>query len=116
MASQVVRDVGEILRSKVNDPQLGFVTITRAEVSGDLRHVRLMWAVLGGDDEIDQSQAALVRASSYIRRELGLVLELRHTPELDFVIDHAYHDGRSVLNALRDLNVAKSDSLNDAGG
>ncbi len=116
VASQVARDVGEILRSKVNDPDLGFVTITRAEVSGDLRHVQLMWAVLGSDDEITKSQAALVRASSHIRRELGLVLGLRHTPDLEFVMDDAYHEGRAVLNTLRELNVGPPDSMSDTGG
>ena len=59
MAAQLTRDVGEILRSKVNDPDLGFITITRAYITADLRHARLMWAVLGGDDQISRSQAAL---------------------------------------------------------
>ena len=116
VASQICRDVGEILRLKVNDPDLGFVTITRADVSGDLRHVRLMWAALGSEDDIAKSQAALVRASGHIRRELGLVLELRHTPDLEFVMDSAYQDGTAVLSTIRELNVEPPDPLSDTGG
>lgn len=103
MAAQVTRDVGEILRSKVNDPDLGFVTVTRAYITADLRHARLMWAVLGGDDQISRSQAALARASNHIRRELGFVIGLRYTPALEFEMDAAYYDGSAVLNALSDL-------------
>ena len=102
VASQICRDVGEILRLKVNDP--------------DLRHVRLMWAALGSEDDIAKSQAALGRASSHIRRELGLVLELRHTPDLEFVMDSAYQDGTAVLSTIRELNVEPPDPLSDTGG
>ncbi len=109
VAAQLTRDVGEILRSKVNDPDLGFITITRAHITADLRHARLMWAVLGGDDQVSRSQAALTRASNHIRRELGLVVGLRYTPALEFEMDAAYYDGSAVLNALSDLDAELPD-------
>ncbi|MCY3800559.1 MAG: 30S ribosome-binding factor RbfA [Chloroflexi bacterium] len=105
VAAQLTRDVGEILRSKVDDPDLGFITITRAYITADLRHARLMWAVLGGDDQVSRSQAALARASNHIRRELGFVIGLRYTPALEFEMDAAYFDGSAVLNTLTDLDV-----------
>ena len=111
VASQVVQDVGQILRSRVNDPDLDFVTITRAHVSGDLRHVRLMWAVLGGDEEIRTAQQALTRASRYIRRELGAVLQLRYTPEIEFAVDLAYLEGQAVIDTLREFDAEGFDSL-----
>ncbi len=116
VASQVTRDVGEILRSKVNDPDLDFVTITRASITSDLRHARLMWAVLGGDDQISRSRAALARASNHIRRELGFVLGLRYTPDLEFVMDAAYYDGSAVLNVIGDLEAEPPDSSTETGG
>ncbi len=116
VAAQVTRDVGEILRSKVNDPDLGFVTITRAFITADLRHARLMWAVLGGDEQVSKSRAALARASNHIRRELGLVLELRHIPALEFEMDAAYYDGSAVLSVLSDLDVEPLDPSTETGG
>ena len=116
MAAQVTRDVGEILRSKVNDPDLGFVTITRASITADLRHARLMWAVLGGDEQISRSRAALARASNHIRRELGRVLGLRYTPSLKFEMDTAYYDGSAVLNVLGDLDAEPLDPSTETGG
>ena len=115
MAAQLTRDVGEILRSKVNDPDLGFVTITRASITADLRHARLMWAVLGGDDQISRSRAALARASNHIRRELGFVIGLRYTPALEFEVDAAYYDGSAVLNALTDLDVEPPGTSTETG-
>ena len=116
VASQIARDVGNILQTRVDDPDLGFVTVTRADVTADLRQARVFWAVLGNDEDQLRTGKALSRAAKHVRRELGLILGLRHTPEVDFVMDAGYQAERAVLETLRSLDVERTDPSKDMDG
>jgi len=116
VASQIARDVGNILQTRVSDPDLGFVTVTRADVTVDLRQAKVYWAVLGNDEDQLRTSKALSRAARHIRRELGLNLGLRHTPEVEFVMDAGYQAERAVLETLRGLDVEGKDPSKDADG
>lgn len=83
-------ELAEILRTRVKDPRIGFVTITAVDLSDDLRHARVHVSTL------DNAPAArrrvlegLERATAFIRGELGRRLQLRYTPEVKFVEDAA---------------------------
>ncbi|HUG15209.1 MAG TPA: 30S ribosome-binding factor RbfA [Thermomicrobiales bacterium] len=100
----LIRDeVSDIIRRDVNDPRLGFVTITRAELSPDLRYARLFVSVFADDAERKQTLEVLNRASSFIRRTLAPRLRMRSIPELSFRLDQSMEHAESVARILREL-------------
>lgn len=79
--------VAEMLERRIKDPRLGFVTVTDVRVSGDTQHASVFYTVLGAEDEVVGSAAALESAKGLIRSEVGKQLGLRHVPTLEFIHD-----------------------------
>lgn len=63
--------MSNILHDELNDPRLGFVTITGAELSPDLRYARVFYSVLGEEQDLQRTKDALDSAVSFIRRLVG---------------------------------------------
>jgi ribosome-binding factor A len=76
-----------IIAGEVEDPKIGFVTVTEAKLTPDLRNAKVYVSVLGTEDEVKESMAALKHAAGFIRHQLGAVLRMKRTPELHFVYD-----------------------------
>ena len=89
LAEQIKEEVSLIIAGEVEDPRVGSVTVTDAKLSPDLRHAKIYVSVLGNEDEVKGSLAALRHASGFIRAQLGAVLRMRHTPELHFSHDES---------------------------
>ncbi|MCL1806534.1 MAG: 30S ribosome-binding factor RbfA [Oscillospiraceae bacterium] len=111
MASQnrVGQINGEILRvlsdrlPKCKDPRInGLVSIVRVDTTGDLSLCRVYVSSLGGGTDMAKG---LKSASGYLRRELGKELQLRHTPELEFIVDHSIEEGSRILEKIRELDI-----------
>jgi len=109
MASQnrVGQINGEILRvlsdrlPRCKDPRIGgLVSVVRVDTTGDLSLCRVYVSSLGGGAEMAKG---LKSAAGYLRRELGKELQLRHTPELDFIVDHSIEEGSRILEKIREL-------------
>lgn len=89
LAEQIKEEVSLIIAGEVEDPRVGFVTVTEVKLSADLRHAKVYVSVIGSDNEVKGSLAALRHAAGFIRHQLGAVLRMRHTPELHFAYDDA---------------------------
>lgn len=87
LAEQIKEEIGLIIAGEVEDPRVGFVTVTDAKLSADLRNAKIYVSVLGTEDEVKGSLAALKHAAGYIRHQLGSVLRMKRTPDLHFVYD-----------------------------
>jgi ribosome-binding factor A len=87
LADRITRIVAEMLERRVKDPRLGFVTVTEARVTGDLREATVYYTVYGTAEEQAGTAAALASATGLIRSEVGRQTGLRHTPSLAFVRD-----------------------------
>ena len=87
LAERIVQIVAEMLERRVKDPRLGFVTVTEARLTGDLREATVYYTVYGTAEEQADSAAALASATGLIRSEVGRQTGLRHTPSLTFVRD-----------------------------
>ena len=87
LADQIGQIVAEMLERRVKDPRLGFVTVTEARLTNDLREATVFYTVLGSDAERADTAAALASATGIIRSEVGRQIGLRHTPSLAFVAD-----------------------------
>ncbi|NLY51440.1 MAG: 30S ribosome-binding factor RbfA [Firmicutes bacterium] len=105
----IKQEASDIIR-KMKDPRVAFVTVTDAEVSRDLRHVKIFVSVLGDDDTKRAAMEGLERATGYIRSEIGQRIRLRHTPEIVFRWDESIERGARISQLLRELREESSDS------
>jgi len=87
LADRIAQIVAEMLERRVKDPRLGFVTVTDARLTGDLREATVYYTVYGSADDQAGTAAALKSATGLIRSEVGRQTGLRHTPSLSFVQD-----------------------------
>ena len=101
LADRVREIVAESLELRIKDPRLGFVTVTDARVTPDLREATVFYTVLG-DDEARQSTAdALESAKGILRSEVGRQTGIKHTPSLEFVLDALPDNARHIDDLLR---------------
>jgi ribosome-binding factor A len=113
LAEQIKEEVSLIIAGEVEDPRVGFVTVTDAKLSADLRHAKVYVSVIGSENEIKGSLAALKHASGFIRAQLGAVLRMRHTPELHFAYDDAESRAARIEEILNeDAAAARERELN----
>ena len=108
---EIQRELADQLRH-LKDPrvsQVGMVSITRVDTTGDLRYARVYISVLDKNQEKDVLKG-LKSASGCLRRELGRALQLRYTPELQFIGDDSIQYGAHILEVLRDPNRVKPEN------
>ncbi len=97
------QEIGQILAKDVQDPHIGFATVTDVETTPDLRHARVWVSVIGGPPERAQALAALDRAMGYVRHELGVRLRLKRIPALHVSLDDSAERGTRVMRILDEL-------------
>jgi ribosome-binding factor A len=96
-------EVTDIIRSEIDDPRLGFWTVTRVEVPSDLRTARVYVSVLGTDDERKDTLTALRGASHFIRGHLKPRMHTRIIPDLDFRDDRSMEHAEEIDRTLKAL-------------
>jgi ribosome-binding factor A len=102
----------------IKDPKLGFVTITDAELSGDLRLARVFYSVLGDENAWRSSGKVLARSVGVIQSELAGRLNVRNVPLLSFHPDTSAQYGSHMdqlfkkIAAERDQGSGESDEEN----
>ena len=104
---EIQRELSDQFRH-LKDPRVssGMVSITRVDTTGDLRYARVYISVLDKRQEKDVLKG-LKSASGFLRRELGRALQLRYTPELQFIGDDSIQYGAHILEVLRDPGKVK---------
>ena len=95
-------EISRIVAREIDDPRIGFVTITHVEVSADLRHAVVWASVIGDADARTASMRALGRAMPFVRHRLG-ELRLRRIPELHLRLDDTAERGTRLLSILHEL-------------
>ena len=84
----VMREViGTTIGGELQDPRIGFVTVTAVETSSDLRTAQVHVSVLGTDEEKDATMEALRAAHGVIQKAIATELRMKRTPSLTFVYD-----------------------------
>jgi ribosome-binding factor A len=89
VADQIRSEVASMLARDVHDPGIGFVTVTRVQVTPDLQHARIHYTSLGDDKARANTAKALGRASVFLRRQIGARLRLKRVPEIEFHYDES---------------------------
>lgn len=96
LAERIAKITAGMLERRIKDPRLGFVTVTEARLTNDLREATVFYTVYGTPEEQADTQAALASATGVIRSEIGKLLGLRHTPSLTFVADALPESARHI--------------------
>ena len=104
---EIQRELADQLRH-LKDPRVssGMVSVTRVDTTGDLRYARVYVSALNKNQE-KEILKGLKSASGFLRRELGRALQLRYTPELQFIADDSIQYGAHILQVLRDPEKVK---------
>jgi ribosome-binding factor A len=96
LSEAIAQIVAEMLERRIKDPRLGFVTITEARVTGDLREATVFYTVYGSEEERAASAAALASATGLIRTEVGRQTGIKHTPSITFKPDTVPDTARNI--------------------
>jgi len=84
---QLKKEISLILQEDLRDPRIGFVTLTRIDLTGDLRYAKVYFSVLGDEAAKQSSTEGIQSAVGYIRRLIGERLKLKYVPEISFKLD-----------------------------
>lgn len=103
LGEEFKKEISSIIRNQVKDPRVGFVSVVYVDVSGDLRHAKIYFSVLGDDKAIAETIQALKSATGFIRREIARRIQLRYTPELTFIYDDSIAHGAKISKILADV-------------
>jgi ribosome-binding factor A len=98
--------VREVLSARIaeglNDPRIGFVTLTSVDTSTDLRHARVYVSVLGDEEQRAETMAGLASAHGLLQQAIGRELRMKRTPTLEFVFDESIDRGMRITELLDD--------------
>jgi ribosome-binding factor A len=113
LAERIAKIVAELLERRIKDPRLGFVTVTEARLTNDLREAKVYYTVLGSAEERQETAQALRSATGVIRSEVGRLIGLRHTPSLEFIADVLPEDAQRIdelvaVARLKDEELARA--------
>jgi ribosome-binding factor A len=97
---EIKKEISDIIRNEIRDPRLtAMVSVTRVDVTKDLRFAKVFVSIFGNEDEKKNSFNALKSSAGFLRREVGHRVNLRYTPELTIELDNTIEHGMHI-NAL----------------
>jgi len=108
VADRIQAEIADIIRRRLKDPRLTFLTVTGVDVPADLRSARVYVSTLREED-VEAMLAGLEHAKGFLRRELGKRLDLRHVPELFFKLDRSAVRGMHIEKLLREIHEEEDD-------
>lgn len=103
IASNIVKELSYILAYEVKDSDIKFVTVTDCKLAPDLSYAKIYVTVLD-DSKKESTLKALKDATGFIRKELAGRVEMRHTPELEFVYDESIAYGKKIENIIEQIH------------
>ncbi|MDO8662045.1 MAG: 30S ribosome-binding factor RbfA [Candidatus Omnitrophota bacterium] len=110
IAEAIRQEASLIIHDKLKDPRLGFTTITRVEVTPDLRYAKIFFSVLGNEESYKKTKDALDSALGFVRKLVARRLNLRFAPEIAFYDDRSTEYSvriEEVLNEIKELDGEK---------
>ena len=114
VGDQIRQELSELLsRGEVHDPGIGFITLTRVQVTADLQLARVYYTTMGDEKGRKDTAKALQRATPFLRRQVGGRLQLRRVPELEFRFDESVAHQDRIEQILRDLHEEDADRKKD---
>ena len=114
--AEVIRnEISMLLLGKVRDPKLINVSISRIELSDDLKYARVFFTVLGDEHERAKASTGLQRARGFIRSHLAKTMNLRYTPALQFRYDETAEKVEEMEKLFQEIANERQDEERVAG-
>jgi ribosome-binding factor A len=108
IGDQVLREMADLLMRRVKDPRVKGVTLTGIFISNDLKYAKVYYSVMGEERAVLQAKAGLDSAKGFIKREIGLRLELKHVPDLVFIHDPSLATGAHMEKLFQQIRKEES--------
>jgi ribosome-binding factor A len=103
VGDRIAREVSDLLLKKVNDPRVGFVTVTHVKCSDDLRNASVFVSVMGNEEAKKNCMEGLKSALPYLQKEVFKRLNIKVPTLLYFKLDDSITKGKTVNSLLKQL-------------
>jgi ribosome-binding factor A len=103
VSGQILREISNLLLTKVKDPRLKGVTLTDVRMTKDLRHASVFYSLFGQDVQRKEVEAGFESAKGFIRKEIAERLRLRYVPDIQFKYDASLESGQKMERLLEKL-------------
>lgn len=111
---EVLKELSNIIRSEIKDPRVGMMTsVVSVEVAPDLKTCKAYISVLGDEAVAQDTIKGLKSAEGFIRRQLAKNLNLRNTPEINFILDQSIEYGVKMSHLIDEVNKRDDESHED---
>lgn len=100
----IKREISEMLIRGIKDPRISMVTITRVNISDDLRVAKVYFSVMGGDEDRKRNLQGLNSAKGFIKREVGKRIHLRYVPDIIFKFDPSLEYAEHINRMIKELH------------
>jgi ribosome-binding factor A len=108
--SVLMQEIAKVIQTKVNDRNVGFITITDVKMSRDLRTARVYFSHFGKDQDHEKTTAGLKKASKFIQMEVGKTVKMKFMPHLLFEYDPSLERGVQLLNTIKAISADDGDN------
>jgi ribosome-binding factor A len=115
VADLIQREISQMLLKSIKDPRIGFVTITKVNVSEDCRFAKVYFSVAGTLTERERSMKGLNSARGFVRKELGRRIRLRYTPEILFQFDPSIEYAIHMEELIQSIKQEKEPDEDEKG-
>ena len=89
LAQAIRHEVSDILHDELNDPRIGFITVTRVDVTPDCRYARIYYSIYGGKKDKDKTEKGINSARGFVRKLIGERIRMKFVPEIEFKLDES---------------------------
>jgi ribosome-binding factor A len=104
LADLLIREISDILLKEVKDPRVGFITLTKVNLSRDLKHAKVYFSMMEESQaKKEETVTALGKAAGFIRYRLYKTLRLKYSPEIEFTLDDSLQKADRIEKALKDI-------------
>jgi len=102
-------EVSRIIHDDLKDPRVGFITITKVDLTPDLRYAKIYYSVLGGDKDKNDTKIGLKQAKGYIRKLIADRIKLRYTQEIAFYLDKGHEYSQRIDEIINKIHREKEE-------
>ena len=109
------QEISKIVQGEMKDPRVGFITVTKVDLTKDLRYARVYFSILGEDKDKKLALKGLNNAKGYIKGLVADRVKLRFMPEIAFAIDESLEHTKHIYDILDQIKRERSDAKGDRG-
>jgi len=103
VASLLKMELSNLILERIKDPRMGFVTVTHAKITPDLKSAVVFVSIMGDKKKKEESVKVLARAAGFLQHEVGVALQMRYTPKLQFELDDSLDKDFEIGQVIRKI-------------